>query len=181
MKAELALLAVSLLTTPGHAAETAAALRAALVGNWAGALGYRDYQTNTLSELPVVTTIAQAGDGVTQVRTSKFDEGGKRPPVWITTVSIDDTKASTVTSASFRKGRVPELETDKMSVTRYTGPQAWTIVYAQTGEDDDKPAEIRVTETRNGDALLSKKEVRPVGGDDKTWRFRNQTRLQRVK
>ena len=58
-------------------------------------------------------------------------------------------------------------------------PTRWTITYAQTGSDDDEPAEIRVTETRNGAALTSVKEVRPVGATT-PWLFRNETRLRRV-
>ena len=54
------------------------------------------------------------------------------------------------------------------------------MVYDSLAEDDDQPAEIRVTETRDGDSLMSVKTVRPVGAEDSAWRFRNQTRLTRV-
>ena len=48
------------------------------------------------------------------------------------------------------------------------------------GSDDDKPARLRVTETRDGDALLAVKEVLPAAATDGKWRFRNQTRLTRA-
>ncbi len=177
----LVAVALSALAVPVSAQESppsAAMLRAGLAGAWKGALGYRDYQTNKLTELAVETRIDGVPDGLTQIRTSRFDEGPGRKPVWITSVSLDDAKAGTVTSASYRAGRKVEPETETVEVARYTGPTNWTLVYRQTGSDDDKPADIRVTETRTGDELLEVKEVSPVGAN--SWAFRNQTRLTRV-
>ncbi|WP_150125934.1 hypothetical protein [Brevundimonas sp. LM2] len=154
-------------------------LRLGLVGQWSGALGYRDYQTDALVEIPVTTTITTPGDGATLVRQSLFDDGPSRP-VWITTVSLDDPAAGTSTSASFRAGRAPELDTEAVRVGSVTDPTHWTLIYTRTGEDDDAPADIRVTETRDGYTLLEVKAVRPVGADDAAWRFRNQTRLTRT-
>jgi len=177
----LAGVALCAFALPVHAQEArpaAAALRADLAGAWTGALGYRDYQTNKLTELAVETRIDSVADGLTQIRTSRFDEGPGRKPVWITSVSLDDPKAGTVTTAGFRAGRKVEPETETVEVAKYASPTSWTLIYRQTGEDDDKPADIRVTETRTGNALLEVKEVSPVGAD--TWAFRNQTRLTRV-
>lgn len=172
-------LAQSASASESDARPTPTALRMALAGTWKGALGYRDYQTNKLYELPVTTTIIAVPDGVTLIQRSIFDEGAGQQPVWITTTSIDDPKSMTVASASYRKGNKPELETEAIALERYAGQTDWTISYSQTGEDDDKPAQIRVTETRKGDALLSIKEVRPVNGDA-PWTFRNQTKLTRT-
>jgi len=158
---------------------TATELRLGLVGRWSGALGYRDYQTDQLFEIPVTTTIATPGDGATLVRQSLFDDGPDKP-VWITSVSLDDPTAGTSTSASFRAGNTPDLSTESVRVAAFRDPTHWTVIYSQTAEDDDQPADIRVTETRDGDSLLEVKEVRPVGADLTAWRFRNQTRLTRV-
>lgn len=172
--------ALCALALPVHAEErpSAAALRAGLAGAWTGALGYRDYQTNKLTELSVETRIDSVADGMIQIRTSRFDEGPGRKPVWITTASLDDPTAGTVTSATLRAGNKVEPETEAVEVARYASPTSWTLIYRQTSSDDDKPADIRVTETRTGDALLAVKEVSPVGAG--TWSFRNQTRLKRV-
>jgi hypothetical protein len=158
---------------------TASDLRLGLVGPWTGALGYRDYQTDELFEIPVTTTITTPGDGATLVRQSLFDDGPDKP-VWITTVSLEDSAAGTSTSATFRAGSTPELSTEAVRVAAFTDPTHWTLISSETGEDDDQPADIRVTETRDGDALLVVKEVRRVGADDTAWRFRNQTRLSRA-
>ncbi len=154
-------------------------LRLGLVGRWNGALGYRDYQSDQLFEIPVQTTIATPGDGATLIRQSLFDDGPNKP-VWITSISLDDSEAGTTTGASYRAGRLPELSTDAVTVSAYQDAAHWTLVYTRTGEDDDAPADIRVTETRDGDTLTEIKDVRPVGAGDDAWRFRNQTRLIRL-
>ena len=155
-----------------------AEIRRSLAGEWRGALGYRDYQTNQLTELPVSTTIETVPDGVTQVRRSVFDEGPRRAPVWIT--SVTQTQGETLVTATLRAGRPAELQQEQANVVRYASPTDWRIVYRQSGTDDDKPAEIRVTETLAGDNLISIKEVRPAGDGGAAWAFRNQTRLTRV-
>lgn len=156
-----------------------ASLVQGLAGRWAGALGYRDYQTDELFEIPVATTIVQVADGVTQVRTSLFDDGPDKP-VWITTTSLLDPVGGTVTSASYRAGRTVELNIETVRSADHRDADHWVLIYESVANDDDQPAEIRVTETRDGDSLLSVKQVRPVGADDAAWRFRNQTRLTRV-
>ena len=162
-----------------QSAPTAVELRLGLIGHWSGALGYRDYQSDQLFEIPVVTTIETPGDGATLIRRSLFNDGPNNP-VWITTVSLDDKAAATSTSASFRAGRTPELSIEAVEVSAYADATHWTLIYRQIGEDGDAPAEIRITETRDGDVLVEIKDVRPVGAADDAWRFRNQTRLTRV-
>ncbi len=161
------------------AAASAATLLRGIAGRWSGALGYRDYQSDRLFEIPVTTTIVQVADGVTQVRTALFDDGPDKP-VWITTTSLLDEAAGTVASASYRAGRAVELTTETIRVAGWIDQTHWTLVYESVARDDDQPAEIRVTETRDGDSLMSVKTVRPVGADDSAWRFRNQTRLTRL-
>ena len=159
-------------------APSATDLRAGLVGSWSGALGYRDYQSNQLFEIPVITTIELVPDGLTQIRRSLFDDGPGKP-VWITTVSLDDRAAGTVTSAAYRAGRAVELSTETVAVATYVDPTHWSIVYGRTGQDGDSQADIRVTATRDGNDLLEIKEVRPVGSSE-AWAYRNQTRLSRT-
>lgn len=154
-------------------------VRRTVSGQWSGALGYRDYQTDQLFELPVRTTVVWVEDGVTQIQTSLYDDGPSHP-VWITSVSLDDPAAATVATGSYRAGRPASLSTESVAVRAWRDDTHWTLVYSSVGEDDDQPAEMRVTETRDGDDLLSVKEVRPVGAGDEAWRFRNQTRLHRV-
>lgn len=117
-------------------------------------------------------------DGLTQIRRSLFDDGPDKP-VWITTVSLDDRAAGTVTSAAYRAGRAVELSVETVTVTAYVDPTHWSIVYGRTGQDGDSMADIRVTATRDGNDLLEIKEVRPAGSSE-AWAYRNQTRLSRT-
>ena len=157
---------------------TPAVLEAALVGRWRGNLSYRDYQTDRLQAIPVTTRIEAMGDGVTTLRISTFDDGPKTGNVIITTVSLFDPIAGTVTSASLRKGNTAELSVARTSVKNFTDETHWTILNEEDGEDNDQPALIRITEDRDGDLLTETKEVQPKGGKG-DWQFRNRTNLVR--
>lgn len=167
---------------PGiSAAPSAAALERGLAGRWQGSLGYRDYQSNQMFELPVTTEIRALPDGATILRTSSFDDGPKTGLVWITTASLYDAKAGTVTSATLRKGRPVTLSTEAQAVAAYADARHWTIVATEDGSDDDKPALLRITEVRDGDRLVATKEVSPRGdGQAPRWQFRNRLTLQRL-
>ena len=166
--------------TPAQPAASATALIQKLAGEWSGALGYKDYQSGELFELPVKTTIRNIPDGVTQIRESEFDEGAKQPPVWITTATIFERDGAQLTYAGFRKGRDVELRKQQIRLERYAGPTNWTIVYSERGLDGDSQSDIRITETRDGDSLKEVKEVRPLNDAKAAWTFRNQTVLKRV-
>ena len=163
-----------------QAAPPASQLIQGLAGDWTGALGYKDYQSGELFELGVKTSIRNVPDGVTQVRQSEFDEGPKKAPVWITTVSILDKDGAELSYAGFRKGRPVELRQQQISVQHYDGPTKWTLIYNEQGEDGDTKSDIRITETREGDSLKEVKEVRPLGEAKAEWKFRNQTVLKRT-
>ncbi|GGE17902.1 hypothetical protein GCM10011529_25520 [Polymorphobacter glacialis] len=156
----------------------AAALHAGLAGRWTGSLGYRDYQTDKMSEIAVKTEIRALPDGVTVLRISEFDDGPRVGAVFITTASLHDSKAGTVSSATLRKGNSVEIETETLAVTAYVDAAHWTIVAEADGSDDDKPARLRVTEVRDGLLLTATKDVQPKG--TATWAFRNRTLLRKA-
>ncbi|MBC7495639.1 MAG: hypothetical protein H7243_00545 [Sphingomonadaceae bacterium] len=175
------LIALAAIALPsGILTPTPAALESGLAGRWRGALGYRDYQSNKLEELPVETEIRAVGDGVSVVRIAKFDDGPKTGTVTITTAALYDDKAGTVSEVSLRKGRPVEVATEHVAVTARIDATHWTLSYTEDGQDNDAPARLRITETLTGDTLLSVKEVLPATATDGVWRFRNQTRLARL-
>ena len=180
------------------------AVRRSELGHWQGKLEYRDYQADRWFGLPVTVDVSDGGDGVTQIRTADFDDGPKSAPkakvVRITTVSIASTDGRTSHSVSFRKGEVPEVSTAAVMLDPASSDaRHWTVIETETGSDDDRPAEIRVTTRCDGDAWTSLKEVRFSGpavgksvdkGADKLggkagdnpsgWITRNRTTLTRV-
>lgn len=158
-------------------APTPAALEASLAGQWRGTLGYRDYQSDKLEEIPMTTRIEALPDAATILRLSTFDDGPRVGDVFITSASLHDDKAGSVTTATLRKGRPVETGTEQVRVAAFTDPAHWTIVFETDGSDDDRPARLRTTQVRDGDVLTATKDVRPQGSAD--WRFRNRSRLVR--
>ena len=150
-----------------------------MAGRWTGTLAYRDYQTNKMTSLPVRTMIAAGADGVTVVRASTFDVGSRVGAVLITSAALNDPKAGTVTSVSLRRGRAVATETERVSVVAYREATHWTVRFEADGEDDDKPAKLRTTQTRDGDSVVAVKEGLPADAAAKGWQFRNRTELRR--
>ena len=155
------------------------ALERTLSGAWVGALEYRDYQSGKKFELPMTTRFDVGADGATVTRVSAFDDGPKTGMVYITTVSLFDTKTSRTTYATFRKGRAVETLTDDAVVRDYKDAQNWVVTYTRKGTDGNSPADIRVTQSLSGTELTELKEVKPVSAPDAEYAFRNQIRLRR--
>lgn len=154
-------------------------LEIGLKGAWRGALEYRDYQSGNKFELPMTAQMEVGLDNATITRVSTFDDGPVTGIVYITTVSLFDKTASKVSNAVFRKSRAVDMWIDDAKVTAYQDASHWTIVYQHVGIDNEKPAEVRITQTLIGDTLITLKEVKPVGAADKDYLFRNQVRLVR--
>ena len=154
-------------------------LEQSLKGSWSGALVYRDYQTGTKFELPMTAQIEVGPDNATITRLSAFDDGPITGLVYISTISLFNSNGNLSTNAFFRKGRAVEVWTDDAKVSWYKDALHWTIVYQRKGNDDDKPAEIRVTQTLDGKELTVLKEVKSAGAADREYQFRNNTRLTR--
>ncbi len=180
------IVALGLALTPACASQaqttwTPEQLLAGLAGEWEGALGYRDYQSNELFELPVVTTIRMADDGRTAIRSSRFDEGDA-PDVYIVSMSAFDTQSGLYETAGFRAGRA--MYTTREAVALAEPPrdaEHWRLTFTGRGMDDDRAADIRVTITRDGDETVAVKEVDYLEDPAVNFEFRNQTRLRRVR
>ena len=170
--------AMLLAAAPAPAAPDPVSLEAGLAGRWQGTLGYRDYQSDKLQEIPMATRIEALPDNATIIRISSFDDGPKVGNVYITTATLFDSKAGTAASVTLRRGRPLEPQTEHVRVINHSDPAHWTITYEADGTDDDKPARLRTTQVRDGDLLTATKEVQPTGST--TWQFRNRSRLTRL-
>lgn len=162
-----------------QAGPTAVDLERGLAGHWRGVLQYRDYQSDRLLDLSMRSQIQVGPDQVTITRLSSFDDGPVTGWVHITTVSLFDAASGKVSSAMFRKGRAVESWTEDAQVLQYQDDQHWTLVYQQLGQDNRQPALIRVTQTRDGATLTSRKDVKAPDAPDSAFALRNQTRLTR--
>lgn len=171
--------APALRAQPTPAVPAAPALEATLVGTWAGALVYRDYQSDKRFELPVLTRIQAVPDGVGFIRISEFDDGPKTGKVFITTVSLYDADGRKASQASFRKGRAVETWVESAEVLEWRDAEHWTVRWQHEGQDNGQPAMLRTTQTRRGTTLESTREARPLAAADSEYRVRNQSRLLR--
>jgi hypothetical protein len=77
-----------------------------------------------------------------------------------------------------RKGRPMTLNTETAETTRWIDASHWTVISREDGVDDEKPAAIRITLTRDGSTLTALKEVKAPESPDASYRFRNQTVLR---
>jgi hypothetical protein len=158
-----------------------AAARASLVGKWEGSLEYLDYGANKWFGIPVKTLIEDQGDGVTMIRKSDFDDGPTVGNVRITSVELYDPAAATVTTGTFRKGRAVEVYSYKARMEGTPADAAhWTMVEESLGKDDDRPAMLRLTTTRDGDRIETVKQIDFQDDDKAEWITRNRTRMTRA-
>jgi hypothetical protein len=158
-----------------------AAARATLAGNWEGSLEYLDYSANKWFGIPVKTVVEDQGDGVTMIRKSDFDDGPKVGNVRITSVELFDPAAGTITTGTFRKARPVEVFTYTVRMEgSATDATHWTMVEESLGKDDDRPAILRLTTTRDGNKIETVKQVDFQDDDKSEWITRNRTRLTRV-
>ncbi|MFM6933016.1 MAG: hypothetical protein ACKOUT_12325 [Novosphingobium sp.] len=162
---------------------TVAKARTSLAGVWNAELQYRDYQSGKWYGLPYVTSISMVADNVTMIRTSAFDDGPKRGTVWITTVDILANDGTTEHSASFRAGQPVEPTQYKLRlVPRKNGEPSdlthWVLLSEANGQDDERPARIRETHSREGDLIEAVKEVDFSDDSKEEWLVRNPTVLK---
>ena len=181
----LCLTAVGLTAASSLAAQTSyepAALLAATTGQWQGELQYRDYQSNQWQGLPVKVTITAQADGVTIIRTAAFDDGPKTGTVWITTLLQIDPVARSVSYATARRGRAFERGIAQLSQPQPARDAThWVLVETEQRIDGNSQAQVRETTTRDGDSMMTLKEVNPLDDGKDEWLPRNRTVLKLVK
>lgn len=184
MHIHTALIIAALATTPALAEPVidVTTARASLTGNWEGSLEYLDYSANQWFGIPVKTQIEDQGDGATTIRKSDFDDGPKVGNVRITSVELFDSVKGMVSVGTFRKGRTAEINSYTVRMEGAAPDAAhWTMVEEASAEDDNRPAILRITTTRNGDTLEALKQVDFQDDDKAEWLSRNRTKLKLTK
>lgn len=161
-------------------AVTLAEARGSTAGTWQGALQYRDYQSGEWEGIPVTVTVTLAGDGNTLIRRAAFDDGPRVGTVFITSLAMLGPDGTTEYNTSFRAGRTPELGADTLTLTAATDAEHWTMLATRDGMDDDRPARIRETTTRDGARLVTLKEVDFLDEPGQAWLSRNRTVLEQA-
>jgi hypothetical protein len=181
MRKLMIFISVALPTTPAFAdpSSDVATARASLVGQWEGSLEYLDYGANQWFGIPVKTSIEDQGDGATIIRKSDFDDGPKTGNVRITSVELFDADKATMSVGTFRKGKTPGIDSYTVHLDGpITDPTRWTMVEESVGEDDDRPAILRITTIRDGNSLEALKQVDFQDDDKAEWLSRNRLKLK---
>jgi hypothetical protein len=173
----------TLLAVPAAAEDAApvslAQARASLAGAWEGQLQYRDYQSGEWEGIPMSVTVTLEGDGTTLTRRAVFDDGPRVGNVFITSLEMLGPDGTSEYATSFRADRAPELSTATLTLASATDAAHWTMIALQEADDDDRPARIRATTTRDGTRLTTLKEVDFLDDESEEWLTRNRTVLER--
>jgi hypothetical protein len=156
---------------------TIAEARASTAGAWEGQLQYLDYSSGKWEGIPVTVTVTLEGDRNTLTRRSVFDDGPRVGNVFITGMSMLGADGVTEYNSGFRAGRTPWLEAATLTLAAATDASHWTIIAVREAEDDNRPARIRETTTRNGASLVTLKEVDFLDDAGEEWFSRNRTVL----
>lgn len=161
-------------------AVTLAQARASTAGAWQGELQYLDYQSGEWQGIPVTVTVTLEGDGNTLSRRAQFDDGPRVGIVYITSMAILDKDGTTEYSTGFRAGRTPELSSYTLTLGAAADAAHWTMLATRVGMDDNRPARIRETTTRDGASMVTLKEVDFLDEPGEQWFSRNRTVLEKA-
>lgn len=180
-----ALLTALAAITPAAAQDTVPAVtlaeaRASMAGVWQGELQYLDYQSGEWQGIPVQVAVTLEGDGNTLSRRAAFDDGPRVGLVYITSLAMLGKDGTTEYSTSFRAGRTPELGSDTLTLAAAKDAEHWTILSTRDAADDNRPARIRETTTRDGAKMVTLKEVDFLDEPGEQWFSRNRTVLERA-
>lgn len=172
----IALLAVPMLAEGGVVDDSALSAFKASEGIWEGELYYLDYRSDKRFGIPMRIDAEMTPDGATLVRRLTFtDPGSLVHAVNLLTVERD---SGELVEAFFRE-RSGELLRYSIVAAEYVSETQWRVIYEQDGTDDDRPARIRHTMTRDGELMTSSKEVRFQGEEGK-FLLRNGTKVRLV-
>jgi hypothetical protein len=97
-----------------------------------------------------------------------------------TSITMLDQDGTTEYTTGFRAGRKPEVSAYTLTLTAAQDAKHWTIRSELVGTDDNRPARIRETTTRDGASLVTLKEVDFLDEPGEQWFSRNRSVLERA-
>lgn len=171
-KHAMTLLSVFLLSAPSVAAEPGVSDALKLMeGTWSGALIYRDYQSDKRVSIPHDRVIHVGPNGGYALHQNTFTDPGYQ----VFSAQLFRVNASTLVVAS-TTGSSIETETFSISAAEMIGAE-WAITAYGEGEDNDRPATIRLQVKLSKTALEIERQIKPEGQTE--FQFRNAISLQR--
>ncbi len=146
-----------------------------LVGEWAGELQYRDYQSERLVKTPARMAVAMSPQGdALSVRITY--------PRFRSRVEVSTWSLSAQTGVWTNKDNKQSEENAVAGMDAFAATGRGILTLTARGIDGIRPSEIRTTINRTGDSLSVRREARPIGGVNRkaVFAFRNQYTLRRV-
>lgn len=145
----------------------------ACAGQWAGALEYRDFQSNERVGLPTNLEAAVATDGKSLRLTYIYDDGPGKIVREASTFVVDTGKR-TATMTSDQAKSAEQLTIGSISEIART--RRLTLVLTGAGEENGKKVDVRSTLTCAPNSLIWLRETRSPGQD---FAFRDKYSLTR--
>jgi hypothetical protein len=131
------------------------------VGSWTGVLEYRDFQSDKMVRLPTWLEVQTSLRGPLHL-TYIYDDGPTKTVVERSTITLD-AEANTYTVSSDR-----DHSSDTYHVSGYQDLLAkgqGVLTMTGTGQESEKPVDVRITLTIGRNLYTFRKETREAGHD----------------
>lgn len=131
------------------------------IGSWTGVLEYRDFQSDKMVRLPTWLEVQTSPRGPLHM-TYVYDDGPTKTVVEQSTVTLD-ARANTYTVTSDRDHSSDTYKVSSFQDLLIKG--VGTLTMTGTGQENDKPVEVRITLTIGRNLYIFRKETRGAGQD----------------
>lgn len=147
-----------------------------LEGRWTGSLVYRDYRSGKRVTLPMRAQIEHSAETRTLLQRSVFqDPGHEVHNLDILSLAAEGQR---VRCRSFGRRGEETVDYTLVEVRAASESKGFELLLEAEGQDDGKPATVRVAWRYDGVRFIATKTVRPAGADE--FAFRNEARLSRA-
>ncbi|MEM9064450.1 MAG: hypothetical protein AAGB51_03055 [Planctomycetota bacterium] len=159
-------------------AKSARSVLDSLSGRWEGTLEYKNYGSGERVKLPSTMTVEPSMLTLSASRVITFTDPGY--VVRNEDIVTFDPESARLQSVSITSGEYSSADQYTIESWEPTGPNNWTLVLSQEGQDDNRPADIRLTQTYDGASFRSRKDVRYTDDGAGDWEFRNEITYERA-
>lgn len=136
----------------------------ALSGEWTGQLEYRDFQSDERVVLPTWLEVKTTADGRSLEFAYNYDDGPTKTVTELSTVTIDTPKNKfIITSDRDHSSDIYQME----GVAAINAKGRAQFKLTGTGQENDKPVDVRITVTIDRNLYRFTKETRVLGAEFK--------------
>lgn len=144
-------------------------------GRWVGSLEYRDYGSGNTVSIPARAVLEPTEAAATLLRRITFTDPGRE--IVSTDLAVFESTASKLREIPLDGGPAVVYDIVERDIRH---EHAWRIVLRAVGNDNRRPADLRVTWTCEGNRLVAANDVRYRDDESAEWISRNALRLERA-